>query len=84
MKYKLGLGPGVQEDDIGHIANKRSRTIPIAGLRSGQNLHQVQVCDLAMSCPAQFLWGPVHSKDIDKADSNLSKTILRHRPPYCF
>ena len=73
MKYKLGLGPGVQEDDIVHIANTLADKFQLPDY-ARTTLHQVQVLRFSheLSCPV-FMGGQAPQQDIDKSRSNPTK-----------
>jgi hypothetical protein len=73
MKYKLGLGPGVQEDDIIHIANTLADKFQLPDY-ARTTLHQVQVLRFSyeLSCPV-FMGGQAPQQDIEKSRSNPAK-----------
>jgi len=73
MKYKLGLGPGVQESDIVHIANTFADKFQLPDY-ARTTLHQVQVLRFSheLSCPV-FMGGHAPQQDVEKSRSNPTK-----------
>jgi hypothetical protein len=73
MKYKLGLGPGVQEDDIIHIANTLADKFQLPDY-ARTTLHQVQVLRFSyeLSWPV-FMGGQAAQQDIEESRSNPTK-----------
>jgi hypothetical protein len=56
MKYKLGLGPGVQEDDIVHIANTLADKFQLPDY-ARTTLHQVEVLRFSYELSSPFFMG---------------------------
>ena|ERR1700730_8017380 len=73
MKYKLGLGPGVQENDIVHIANTLADKFQLPDY-ARTTLHQVQVLrfGLELSSPV-FMGVQPPQQDTETSRSNPTK-----------
>ena len=73
MKYKLGLGPGVQENDIVHIANTLADRFQLPDY-ARTTLHQVEVLRFSyeLSCPV-FMGVQSPKQDSEGSASNPTK-----------
>jgi hypothetical protein len=73
MKYKLGLGPGVQEDDIVHIANTLADKFQLPDY-ARTTPHQVEVLRFGLELSSPVFMGVQHpQQDSETSRSNPSK-----------